>query len=238
VLYSLFLFFFFSSRRRHTRFSRDWSSDVCSSDLRQWAVAQDVANQQDVLQLAGGDATVEVVLADQLAQRVVALQAGAWRADADQAFALEQFGGSVECCVDAERFTGQQGLAWAVFAIDEAVAETAAVAEEIVIHLAIEAIFDAPNLAVAFTGADVAAQRAAVADAGGKLHVPLAVVALGVGLVGEYASGADLGEVAGELAFQHAIFDTPEIHVVMGTKHAQIGAASVVLVVTGTSIAG
>src|SRR5207302_5875794 len=27
------LHFFFSSRRRHTRFSRDWSSDVCSSDL-------------------------------------------------------------------------------------------------------------------------------------------------------------------------------------------------------------
>src|SRR2546429_4597848 len=27
------LFFFFSSRRRHTRCSRDWSSDVCSSDL-------------------------------------------------------------------------------------------------------------------------------------------------------------------------------------------------------------
>ena len=28
-----FLFFFFSSRRRHTRSDRDWSSDVCSSDL-------------------------------------------------------------------------------------------------------------------------------------------------------------------------------------------------------------
>src|SRR6266704_6942489 len=27
------LFFFFSSRRRHTRSKRDWSSDVCSSDL-------------------------------------------------------------------------------------------------------------------------------------------------------------------------------------------------------------
>src|SRR2546422_1486946 len=26
-------YFFFSSRRRHTRCSRDWSSDVCSSDL-------------------------------------------------------------------------------------------------------------------------------------------------------------------------------------------------------------
>src|SRR5690606_39341956 len=30
--------FFFSSRRRHTRFSRDWSSDVCSSDLFRAAV--------------------------------------------------------------------------------------------------------------------------------------------------------------------------------------------------------
>src|SRR5690349_23103881 len=29
----MFLFFFFSSRRRHTRSLRDWSSDVCSSDL-------------------------------------------------------------------------------------------------------------------------------------------------------------------------------------------------------------
>src|SRR6266542_2059510 len=29
----LYIFFFFSSRRRHTRCYRDWSSDVCSSDL-------------------------------------------------------------------------------------------------------------------------------------------------------------------------------------------------------------
>src|SRR5437660_9701331 len=32
ILY-FFFFFFFSSRRRHTRWPRDWSSDVCSSDL-------------------------------------------------------------------------------------------------------------------------------------------------------------------------------------------------------------
>src|SRR2546427_5095716 len=31
--------FFFSSRRRHTRFDCDWSSDVCSSDLSGMAVA-------------------------------------------------------------------------------------------------------------------------------------------------------------------------------------------------------
>src|SRR3712207_8134245 len=31
--HSSLYFFFFSSRRRHTRYWRDWSSDVCSSDL-------------------------------------------------------------------------------------------------------------------------------------------------------------------------------------------------------------
>src|SRR5260221_6901810 len=33
LFYLLFVFFFFSSRRRHTRSLCDWSSDVCSSDL-------------------------------------------------------------------------------------------------------------------------------------------------------------------------------------------------------------
>src|SRR5438105_6697559 len=33
IFYSDLFFFFFSSRRRHTRSTRDWSSDVCSSDL-------------------------------------------------------------------------------------------------------------------------------------------------------------------------------------------------------------
>src|SRR5690625_7777225 len=32
-MFGFFLVFFFSSRRRHTRWPRDWSSDVCSSDL-------------------------------------------------------------------------------------------------------------------------------------------------------------------------------------------------------------
>src|SRR6266536_3700432 len=40
---SLAVFFFFSSRRRHTRSTRDWSSDVCSSDLLAAALAAAVA---------------------------------------------------------------------------------------------------------------------------------------------------------------------------------------------------
>src|SRR4051812_49940948 len=33
MMCAIFVFFFFSSRRRHTRLTCDWSSDVCSSDL-------------------------------------------------------------------------------------------------------------------------------------------------------------------------------------------------------------
>src|SRR5690606_39727894 len=44
-------YFFFSSRRRHTRFSRDWSSDVCSSDL---GAAVGVGDQHSVAE--DGDA--------------------------------------------------------------------------------------------------------------------------------------------------------------------------------------
>src|SRR5260370_5951134 len=35
------VYFFFSSRRRHTRFKCDWSSDVCSSDLKQKTAYED-----------------------------------------------------------------------------------------------------------------------------------------------------------------------------------------------------
>src|SRR5699024_11630342 len=36
--FDFIFFFFFSSRRRHTRSKRDWSSDVCSSDLLQFVI--------------------------------------------------------------------------------------------------------------------------------------------------------------------------------------------------------
>src|SRR2546430_11123424 len=53
----LILVFFFSSRRRHTRFDCDWSSDVCSSDLAQGFVDENhigrLANREDLPR--GGD---------------------------------------------------------------------------------------------------------------------------------------------------------------------------------------
>src|SRR6266487_4508546 len=52
--------FFFSSRRRHTRWTGDWSSDVCSSDLpvlcepfTQWVLEDDFADGRPPLEDAG-----------------------------------------------------------------------------------------------------------------------------------------------------------------------------------------
>src|SRR2546430_3725573 len=47
-----FLFFFFSSRRRHTRFDCDWSSDVCSSDLASVLGPTDDRVPEDLLGLS------------------------------------------------------------------------------------------------------------------------------------------------------------------------------------------
>src|SRR2546426_5926951 len=41
------MFFFFSSRRRHTRLQGDWSSDVCSSDLRTRRAEGMIRTQED-----------------------------------------------------------------------------------------------------------------------------------------------------------------------------------------------
>src|SRR5690606_39292646 len=43
--------FFFASRRRHTRFSRDWSSDVCSSDLLAYKLDINEFRGQESVQL-------------------------------------------------------------------------------------------------------------------------------------------------------------------------------------------
>src|SRR6266513_2992970 len=45
------VFFFFSSRRRHTRSKRDWSSDVCSSDLSPGTGVPDAADSETELLL-------------------------------------------------------------------------------------------------------------------------------------------------------------------------------------------
>src|SRR5437899_2485147 len=55
-----FLFFFFSSRRRHTRCLSDWSSDVCSSDLKNVAKQQDNPYHFACFHTSGNDALGQI----------------------------------------------------------------------------------------------------------------------------------------------------------------------------------
>src|SRR3712207_9583497 len=64
------LFFFFSSRRRHTRYWRDWSSDVCSSELavpRRFfattgiSVRKDGTNESEDLSLSAKNALLNMI---------------------------------------------------------------------------------------------------------------------------------------------------------------------------------
>src|SRR3712207_7398673 len=50
-------FFFFSSRRRHTRYWRDWSSDVCSSDLK---AKEDFGREARLLREVGAEYLVHL----------------------------------------------------------------------------------------------------------------------------------------------------------------------------------
>src|SRR5256885_16334302 len=56
-------FFFFSSRRRHTRLQGDWSSDVCSSDLNQQAILRLL---DELSSLADGDLTVQATVTEDI----------------------------------------------------------------------------------------------------------------------------------------------------------------------------
>src|SRR3712207_4732121 len=54
----MILYFFFSSRRRHTRYWRDWSSDVCSSDLTALCLSMELLGEEwkrDTLELNASD---------------------------------------------------------------------------------------------------------------------------------------------------------------------------------------
>src|SRR5947209_8322876 len=54
------LFFFFSSRRRHTRYWRDWSSDVCSSDLDRLMRVRSATRLHDLYEAVEDDEALSV----------------------------------------------------------------------------------------------------------------------------------------------------------------------------------
>src|SRR6266498_4394604 len=83
----ILFFFFFSSRRRHTRCGRDWSSDVCSSDLALYCdvpeeaviTAKDVESIYEVPLVLSGEGLDAIVLKE-LGLRSQGRDMAAWEA--------------------------------------------------------------------------------------------------------------------------------------------------------------
>ena len=116
--------------------------------------------------------------------------------------------------------------------------EAAAVAEEHLVDVAVEAPLHAAQLAVARRERRRAAEAAVRAHRRRRLQVPLARVAARERLVVEHAGGADLDEVAAELALQGAALGAPEVDLVAQAEHAEVAAAGVVVVETRAAVAG
>src|SRR5437870_13602344 len=81
-------FFFFSSRRRHTRWPRDWSSDVCSSDLNVRPTAHAACTRWAMADSPLGPAPTRRYVADCFPSRSTSIVSGmpAPSANAIQAF--------------------------------------------------------------------------------------------------------------------------------------------------------
>src|SRR5216683_5539506 len=94
------VFFFFSSRRRHTRSDRDWSSDVCSSDLLAHEISQRsqhavAAMKEGIDELGQGrEDLAQIILS--LDEIVNATQTGSERVQVISRLAREQLQGSAE----------------------------------------------------------------------------------------------------------------------------------------------
>src|SRR5262245_63742812 len=100
-----FLFFFFSSRRRHTRCLSDWSSDVCSSDLGRIAVPA-----SSVVRIEEGHSTLQEY--DDRASRIPAGDASAWIALGEWASAQGLSSQETRRASCRERVVGTGGTLW------------------------------------------------------------------------------------------------------------------------------
>ena len=86
----------------------------------------------------------------------------------------------------------------------------------------IVAVPNPPQRPVAFAADNVAPGPAMDADRRSRLQIPFPNVMLSECFVGKHSGWTNLGEIAAELAFKHAVGGTAEINIVVGAEYIEI----------------
>jgi hypothetical protein len=139
------------------------------------------------------------------------------------------------------KFTAQvifyKGMSYAVFTVYKFISIAAAVAKEIAVDVAVEAILYPAQFTAALPRDNVTAQPAVYADRRRGLQVPLAYIVPFERLVRKHAGRADFHEVAAEFVLKDALLVPAEIYMVMGRKDVKVAASCEVPVESEAAIA-
>ena len=196
-----------SSPRMNTRIAL---FDLAQRGRSHGTAPQDLDDAGNQPRLVVSHAAMKVVGTDQRAQGEVSFERRARRADADRptgSYLLSQVLAGLR---GGDRMPIQHRLENALWAVDELIAKSAAVAEEVAVHLVVVAVDDAAQRPIALAGIGVAAESAVYTDRRSKLLVPFAGVVVFQSLIGENAGGADFDQVSAELVLEDTIFVTAE----------------------------
>ena len=165
-----------------------------------------------------GKTRIEVLISHQAAQHEIGFVAGPGRTDADRTTTAKL----CQCCSEffareRARLAVKQShrLLQSLLAIDVVEAKTATVAKKITIDFTVITIHQPTQGTVAFSRRGITTYGTANTDRRSALQVPFSGVVFAETLVGEYAGGTDLHQVAAELTLQHAVGLPAKIHVVM-----------------------
>ena len=129
------------------------------------------------------------------------------------------------------------GLPYPAGAVDELVAEAAAVAQEVPVDLAVIPVADAAERAVAFAGKRVAPEAAEHAHRRRGLEIPLAGGVSLRGLVGEHPGRADLRQVAAERVLEGSVLEPAEVGSIARAEDVEVLAAGVLPVEPNAAVA-
>ena len=176
---------------------------------------------------------------------MIGFQRGARRADAQETrIFLEQFfeviknGFLIHFFQLTAGLSATQRFTQAQIAVYVFVTEPAAIANKVAVHFFVVAAGNAPNGTVAFSGNNITAKTAILANRRCGGQIPLACVMFFKSLIRENTGRANFNQIAAEFILQNSVFVPAEINAIARGKNIEIAPACVIPIKTDTAVTG